>query len=366
MDELSSWWHAGQTVAVGTVVSTWNSAPRKPGAAMLVGPDRSAVGSVSGGCVESSVYELGIEALDGAPAQRVRYGVSDDDAFSVGLTCGGTIDIFIEAINKESFPDFATVVTDIENGIPVSVATIIAGEAVGQRIIVRADGHNGSFASDRLTATVVADAQELLALGTSKLCQYGAHGDRQGTAVEIFLASYAPPPHMIVFGAIDFAAAVCRIGKFLGYRVTVCDARATFATRRRFPEADEVIVDWPHRYLARTATDDRTVLCVLTHDPKFDIPLLETALDLPVAYIGAMGSRRTHMDRVQRLSELGITTTKIARLASPIGLDIGAQTPEETAISIAAEIISARAGSTGKPLRSLDGPIHQNHTPETR
>jgi xanthine dehydrogenase accessory factor len=164
---------------------------------------------------------------------------------------------------------------------------------------------------------------------------------------------------MIVFGAIDFAAAVARIGAFLGYHVTVCDARETFATSKRFPDADEVVVEWPHRYLSRTPVDERTVLCVLTHDPKFDVPLLEIALRKPVAYIGAMGSRRTNEDRLYRLKELGVTHAELARLHAPIGLDVGARTPEETAVSIAAEIIALRWGGTGTQLRRIDGPIHR-------
>jgi xanthine dehydrogenase accessory factor len=165
---------------------------------------------------------------------------------------------------------------------------------------------------------------------------------------------------MLVFGAIDFAAAVARIGSFLGYRVTVCDARSTFATAKRFPDADEVVVAWPHRYLAETETDERTVVCVLTHDPKFDVPLLEIALRTPVAYIGAMGSRRTNDDRIARLRELGMTDDDLTRLHAPIGLDTGARTPEETAVSIAAEIVAARWGGSGAQLRQIDGPIHRN------
>jgi xanthine dehydrogenase accessory factor len=165
---------------------------------------------------------------------------------------------------------------------------------------------------------------------------------------------------MIVFGAIDFAAAVARVGSFLGYRVTVCDARATFATARRFPDADEVVVEWPHRYLANTDVDGRTVLAVLTHDPKFDVPLLELALRLPVAYVGAMGSRRTNEDRLDKLREQGLTSAELARLHAPIGLDIGARTPEETAVSIAAELIGQRWGGSGRALRTVAGPIHRD------
>src|SRR3982751_4908614 len=164
--------------------------------------------------------------------------------------------------------------------------------------------------------------------------------------MRVFVASYAPKPRMLVFGAIDFAAAVARLGSFLGYRVTVCDARPVFATRSRFPQADEVVVEWPHRYLAAEAeagrVDGRTVLAVLTHDPKFDVPLLEVALRLDVAYVGAMGSRRTHRERLERLREAGLTDEDLGRLSSPVGLDLGGRTPEKTAVSIAAEIIAAR------------------------
>jgi xanthine dehydrogenase accessory factor len=186
--------------------------------------------------------------------------------------------------------------------------------------------------------------------------------------MEVFVASYAPRPRMLVFGAIDFAAAVAQQGAFLGYRVTVCDARPVFATSARFPTADEVVVAWPHRYLAAQvaagAVDARTVICVLTHDPKFDVPLLEVALRLPeVAYVGAMGSRRTHLDRLTRLREAGLSDTDLARLSSPIGLDLGGRTPEETAVSIAAEIIASRWGGAGRPLSDTSGRIHRDQVP---
>ena len=221
----------------------------------------------------------------------------------------------------------------------------------------------GSLGDDRLDDAASADALGLLAAGRSGMLRYGYHGQRRGGGVSLFVTAYATPPRMIVFGAIDFAAAVARIGAFLGYRVTVCDARPVFATARRFPEADEVVVQWPHRYLrtelAAGRLDERTVLCVLTHDPKFDVPLLELALRHPLAYVGAMGSRRTHDERHKLLSEAGLSPAQLARLASPIGLDLGGRTPEETAVSVAAQIVAARWGGTGRPLAALDGPIHQ-------
>jgi xanthine dehydrogenase accessory factor len=239
-------------------------------------------------------------------------------------------------------------------------------ELLGRALAVR---HDGSFEGELgghpdLDRAVADETRSLLDAGhtaTFDIAQDGSHCEPDLT---LFVESSVPPPRMLVFGAIDFAAALVRVGKFLGYHVTVCDARPVFATRTRFPEADDIVVDWPHRYLRRTKTDDRTVVCVLTHDAKFDVPLLETALRLPAAYIGAMGSRRTHADRDRRLREAGLTEAELTRLHSPIGLDLGARTPEETALSIAAEIVAARHGGTGLPLSDSHTPIH--HDTEAR
>jgi xanthine dehydrogenase accessory factor len=370
LDQLVEWWRAGHPVAVGTVVATFESAPRPPGAAMLVGPDGEAVGSVSGGCVEGAVYQLGEEILEsGVPALQ-RYGVSDESAFAAGLTCGGIIDIFVERVDQASYPELGQVVADVAAGRPVAVATVVAHPdpaRVGRRLVVRpldADLPTaGGLGSERADDAVADDARGLLASGRTETLEYGPDGQRRGEGMRVFVSSYAPVPRMLVFGAIDFAAAVARLGSFLGYRVTVCDARGVFATASRFPSADEVVVDWPHRYLTAEAAagriDSRTVICVLTHDPKFDVPLLEVALRLPaVAYIGAMGSRRTHDDRLKRLREAGLSDEELSRLASPIGLDLGARTPEETAVSIAAEIIALRWGGAGNRLSRQAGPIH--------
>ncbi|MFF2028353.1 XdhC family protein, partial [Streptomyces sp. NPDC058171] len=317
-------------------------------------------------CVEGAVYELATEvAATGTPVLQ-RYGISDENAFEVGLTCGGIIDIFVEPVSRDNFPELGEIVRDIENHRPVAVATVVAhpdATRVGRRLIVRPEDVSGALGSDRADSAVTDDARGLLAAGGSTVLTYGTDGQRRGEGMEVFVASYAPRPRMLVFGAIDFAAAVARQGAFMGYRVTVCDARPVFATHARFPTADEVVVDWPHRYLAGQAEagaiDGRTVICVLTHDPKFDVPLLEAALRLPdVAFIGAMGSRRTDLDRRERLREAGLTDTELDRLSSPIGLDIGARTPEETAVSIAAEIIACRWGGTGRPLAESSGRIH--------
>jgi xanthine dehydrogenase accessory factor len=369
LSDLLAWWRSGETVGMGTVVGTWRSAPRQPGAAMLVGPDDSAVGSVSGGCVESAVYALAQEVInDGHPVLQ-RYGVSDNDAFAVGLTCGGILDVFVEKVSQQTFPELADIAADIEAGRPVAVATVVEhpdATRVGRRMIIRsAEDYPvaGSLGSARADAAVADDVRGLLATGKTELLTYGPDGQRRGEGMRVFAASYAPRPRMLVFGAIDFAAAVARLGGFLGYRVTVCDARPVFATRTRFADADEVVIDWPHRYLASEVDagriDGRTVICVLTHDPKFDVPVLEIALHLPeVGYIGAMGSRKTHEERLQRLRDAGLTEAEIGRLSSPIGLDLGARTPEETAVSIAAEIIGQRWGGQGSRLTELTGRIH--------
>lgn len=363
--KLDEWWAKGETAALATVVGTYSSAPRQAGASMLIGPEGEAVGSVSGGCVEGAVYELGQEVLaEGRPLFQ-RYGVSDEDAFTVGLTCGGIIDIFVEKVNSETYAELGRIAEAIRNEAPVAVATVIAGPAdrLGTRLIVWPDHVEGGTGSTRLDDAIRDDARGLLDAGRNGQVTYGVDGQRRGEGLTVFVESFAPPPRMIVFGAIDFAAAVARMGSFLGFRVTVCDARPVFATASRFPGANEVIVEWPHRYLAAEAEagriDARTALCVLTHDPKFDVPLLEVALRLPeVGYIGAMGSRRTHDDRLERLRERGITDAEIARMSSPIGLDLGARTPEETAVSIAAEMIAQHWGGAGIRLAERDGPIH--------
>ncbi|GAA2404007.1 xanthine dehydrogenase [Catellatospora methionotrophica] len=368
LDDLFRAWTSGAVAGVATVVRTWQSAPRRPGASMLVGPGGEAVGSVSGGCVEGAVYELATEvaAAPGGRPVLQRYGVSDDDAYAIGLTCGGIIEVFVEQVSRETFPQLGDVVAAVRGGRPVAVATVVApadSPRFGRRIVVFDGAAQGTFGSARLDDAVADDARGLLAAGRTGMLHYGPDGERRGDELAVFVNAYAPPARMIVFGAIDFAAAVARIGSFMGYHVTVCDARPVFATAKRFPYADEVVVDWPHRYLAAEAAaghvDARTVLCVLTHDPKFDVPLLELALRLPVAYVGAMGSRRTHDDRVTRLREEGLTDTELARLRSPIGLDLGARTPEETAVSIAAEIVALRWGGTGAVLSEVDGPIHR-------
>ncbi len=373
LSELTSIWRAGQVGGLGTVVQTFHSAPRSPGASMLVAPEGSVSGSVSGGCVESAVYELATEVVQSGIPRLERYGVSDGDAFAIGLTCGGIINIFVEPVSRATFPDLEEVAADIAEDRAVAVATVIAHpdpQRVGRRLVVRPETVTGSLGNERADAAVTDDARGLLALGRSEIRTYGPTGERLGGGMEVFVSSYAPRPRMMIFGAIDFAAALAQQASFLGYRVTVCDARQLFATHARFPTADDVIVDWPHRYLATQAeagqVNESTAICVLAHDPKFDVPVLELALRLPrLGYVGAMGSRRTHEDRLDRLRAAGLTDSELKKLSSPIGLDLGARTPEETAVSITAEIIARRWGGGGRSLSEITGRIHHESQGES-
>lgn len=373
VDELLRWWQEGESAGLATVIATFRSAPRPPGAAMAVGPDGCVVGSVSGGCVEGAVYELAQAVVGSGRPILQRYGVSDDDAFSVGLTCGGVLDVYVEKIDRSTFPELEELSADIDAGRPVAVATVIEHPDAawqGRRLLIRPQAgeplsETGSLGSPRADDAIHDDALGLLAAGTSATLTYGVDGQRRGEGMRVFVSTFAPKPRLLVFGAIDFAAAVTRAGAMLGYHVTVCDARPVFATPARFPEADEVVIDWPHRYLRNEATagriDARTVVTVLTHDPKFDVPLLQTALRIPdIAYVGAMGSRRTHHQRLDQLRAEGLTEGELDRLHSPIGLDLGARTPEETAVSIVAEIIAGRWGGSGRRLKDITGPIHES------
>lgn len=362
-EELNRWFEEGRDFAVATVVAVDGSAPRDPGAALAVDSRGTAIGSVSGGCVEGAVYELCVQALQDGRTVRERFGYSDEDAFAVGLTCGGVIDVLITPVRTDT-PVFRAGVSAADRGEAAALARVARGpgDLLGGALLVHPDGsyEGGLGGHPDLDRTAAAQARALLDTGRTGTVEIAEDGSGCPGGVTLFVESKVPPPRMIVFGAVDFATALVRVGKFLGYHVTVCDARPVFATRVRFPEADDLVVDWPHRYLRRTPTDERTVLCVLTHDAKFDVPLLETALRLPVAFVGAMGSRRTHEDRDRRLREVGLTDGDLARLRSPIGLDLGGRTPEETALSIAAEIVAARRGGTGVPLTGSGTFIHHD------
>ena len=360
----------GHRVAVATVTRVLGSAPRTLGTSMAVTDTGAVIGSISGGCVEGDLYEAATEVLVDGRARINEYGVSDDDAFAAGLSCGGTIEVFLTELapagqrNAVSAAVLAQL-SAAHAGRAAGLAVIVAGPGTGLVLAPTDDNAPGAGLDDRAAAgpagldgdslrRIRAELRARLAAGQTALGTV----DCAGLEARVLFLVAAPPPRFLIFGAVDFAAALSAAASLLGYRVTVCDARAVFATPARFPTADEVVVAWPSDYLAGTGTDARTVICVLTHDEKFDIPLLQAALRLDVAYVGAMGSRRTHDRRMHRLRGAGLTEDELDRLHSPIGLDLGASTPEETAVSILAEVLASRTGTSGTPLRGRSGPIH--------
>ncbi|MCG7210083.1 XdhC family protein [Streptomyces arenae] len=360
-DDLHRWYGESRPFALATVVGVQGSAPLPLGTSLAVDTNGNAVGSISGGCVEGAVYDMCQRLLeDGGPAQRARFGYSDDDAFAVGLTCGGELDVLVRRIDPAAHPHLADALAAVVKGQPAAVAQVVDGpeDLLGRMVYVDDTDTDPGGLPAVLSRQVTAQAQALLHAGRTALVEVGGDAVACPDRISVLVHVHAAPPRMLIFGAIDFAAALSQAGRFLGYRVTVCDARPVFATRARFPHADEVVVDWPHRYLGQTTLDARTAVCVLTHDPKFDIPVLREVLALPVGYVGAMGSRRTHKQRMQLLREAGVSDEQLARLRSPIGLDLGARSPEETAVSVVAEILATRNQTTGLSLSDLTGPIH--------
>lgn len=387
LEDVRRWRSEGRSVALARVVGVEGSGPREPGATMAVSDDTRVAGSVSGGCVEGAVVTQATEAMAEGDVRLCTFGYSDDEAFAVGLTCGGTLRVLIQP----SIPD---VYDRLESALgleqPVALATVVSvnsevdpdgpdgdflryepdhdaslpegpGPSPGATLLVEADGTMaGTLGDPGLDRVVARDASGALSSASSSLRHYGRRGQARGREVEVFLEAFAPPPRLVIFGAVDFTAALARVGKVLGYRVTVCDARPVFATTERFPMADELVVDWPNRYLAKVADElgPRDAVCVLTHDPKFDVPAIQAALATKVGYLGAMGSRRTHEDRTRRLLDSGVSPADLERVMGPIGLDIGARTPEETAVSICAEIIALHTGRPVGSLRDRQGPIH--------
>jgi xanthine dehydrogenase accessory factor len=356
LDDLDRYRAAGTRVAVARVVHLEGSGPRLPGAAMAVTEHEEVIGSVSGGCVEGAVVVEALDVLETGARRMVSFGYSDDEAFAVGLTCGGTIHLFLEPLDLPRELEDAIRAEEL-----VALVTVVDGPHAGAKLVIRLDAAPvGTLGNPDLDRVATRDALGELAAGRSGIRHYGELGEAREGSVAVFVESFAPPPRMLVFGAVDFTAALARVAKVLGFRVTVCDAREAFATVARFPMADEVVVDWPDRLLAKVGgvLGPRDAVCVLTHDAKFDVPAVVAALATDVGYIGVMGSRRTHEDRAARLREAGVGPGGFDRLRSPIGLDIGARTPEETAISIVAEIIGRRTGRGARALSVTEGPIH--------
>lgn len=329
---LARWQAAGRRAAIATVVERRGSAPRDPGASLALNDLGEIAGSVTGGCVEPAVLREAQAVLSGEPARLREYGIADDAAFEVGLACGGTVAILVAPLDLSLVPALRAAV---EADRAVALTMAVAGQGLGAQTLVEQPA--GAVAS-------------LLAAGESALAEVGDE--------TVFVHALTPRPALYVFGAIDHAAALTRVGRLLGYRVTVCDPRAAFVTPERFPDADELVVEWPDRFLIRAPVDARTAICVLTHDERFDVPALRAAVETPAVYIGAMGSRTTTAQREERLRAAGLGDAAIGRIHAPIGLAVGARTPEEVAVAIGAEIVEATAfarrrmnGASGAPVQ---------------
>jgi xanthine dehydrogenase accessory factor len=330
LSELDRWRARGDRIAMARVVATRRSAPRPVGSKLIVSETGELAGSVSGGCVESEVVEAAREVLAGGEARLLTFGISDDLALSVGLPCGGEIDVWID----EPDPELLTQLADVARTERRAVFFVDLEDAT-ERLVL--DGDND-----------VAD--ELIRSGHSKVVEL--HGRR------LFADVFGPPPRLFVYGAVDTADALCTAARAIGWRAIVADARGRFATADRLPNADEIIVAWPEEALAQVAPDHTTAILVLTHDDKFDLPLLTGALASDAYYIGALGSRRNQERRRERLLEAGVEESELDRISGPAGLDIGAHTPAETAVSMLAEIMAVRAGRDGGRLKEASGRIH--------
>ncbi|MDO8186023.1 XdhC family protein [Conexibacter sp. JD483] len=390
---VGDWLARGRRVARAVLVAVDDSAPLPAGAAMFVTAEGEIEGSISGGCVESAVVHEATEVLDGAPPAVHSYGISDALAGTAGLTCGGTVHVFVHALDEDDAAAVAAVANAVRAGRPASLATVLDGPRAGATaaLIPGGDARDDpaiaappAFREEAaalaatparradvvargvlrgvpplLARAVARDAAGLLDQGVTTIRCYGADGATLGADLRVFIRSFAPPPRLLIFGAIDFSAALAPLARELGYAVTISDPRRQFVTAPRFARAASVHVGWPDEAFAagRDRFGPRDAILVFSHDPRLDVPALQRALATEAGYVGALGSRRTTVERNERLAAAGVTPVQLARLHAPCGLDIGGRTPEETAISILAEIVAVRAGRSSAPLRETAGSI---------
>ncbi len=341
--DLERWASRGEPFALATVVATRRSAPRPVGSKLAVSATGELAGSVSGGCVEADIAEVARSVLAGAPARLLTFGISDELALTAGLPCGGEIDVYVERGDSPALGALRRVAARNEWAARL---VVLEGRDAGSELLVLASGEHVGRASPALAA-LARDAVES-----------GRSGMVAADAARVFCDVVAPPARLLVFGAVDTAEALCRGGRALGWQTIVSDPRRRFATRRRVPSADELLVAWPEETLERVAPDRSTAVVVLTHDDRFDIPALRGALASDAFYVGALGSRRNQRRRRELLVEAGVDEWDLDRLSGPCGLDIGASSPAETAVSILAEIVARRAGRQGGPLKEARGRIH--------
>ena len=344
LPDIERWRARGERFALATVIATRRSAPRPVGAKLAISESGEMAGSVSGGCVESDVYEHACEVLDGSQPQLLSYGISDDLAFSVGLPCGGEIDVFVERAPEPLVERLLQTIATEERAV---LFTVVEGEQLGAELLVSEAGETFGEGPEGLPGRV----GELLRKGRNTLLELDEGG-------KVFAEIYGPAPRLLIIGAVDTAEALCAAAKQLGWRTIVADARGKFATKERIPSADELLVAWPQDAIDQVQPDYQTAVVVLTHDDKFDVPAIQGALATEAFYIGALGSRRNQERRRERLLEAGVEGHQFERVSGPTGLDIGADTPAETALSILGEILATRAGRDGGFLRDSKTRIH--------
>ncbi len=355
----AEWLREGRRVVGATLVERIGSAPLDPGAQMLIDDRGSIEGSVTGGCVEGALVDEAERVLSGGEARVVTYGVSDEAAAGVGLMCGGTVRVFVHEYGKDSLDRLDAVADARAAGAPVALATVIEGKRAGASMAILSDGVSGGLGvADLLDRNAERDARGQLDEGVSRIRRYGTAGEVMGSELPVYIQAFSSRPRMVIFGAIDFSAEMANVAGDVGYKVTICDAREPFLQSPRFSRNAEVVVSWPDRYLEGEELGPRDVVLVFTHDPKFDEPALISALASGAGYVGALGSRRTQKQRVERLQHAGLDAAAIDRIHAPCGLDLGARTPSETAVSVLAEVIAFRTGRSGESLGETSGPIH--------
>lgn len=339
LSDIDRWRAQGQAIALATVIQTWGSAPRGVGAKMALTPGGEIAGSVSGGCVEGAVFEAGVQTLKSGRPQLLHFGVADETAWEVGLACGGTIEVFVEPLDLALYDRLRAALVDEQ---PVTVVTVVRGpaELLGRKLVMHADGSTFGTLGEALEATALAAARAALASGQARRLTL----PQAAEPVEVFIEVNLPSPTLVIVGGVHIAIALTAIAKALGYRTVVVDPRRAFGSEVRFPHADRLIRAWPDEALAQVGLTPSTAVVMLTHDPKLDDPALKIALSSPAFYIGALGSRTTQAKRRRRLLEAGLSEAQLARLHGPIGLDLGARTPEEIALAVMAQIVAVRNG----------------------
>jgi len=353
------WLREGRRVIVALLVGIEGSAPLEPGALMLIAEDGAIEGSITGGCIEAAVVGEAKALFAGGAPHTVTYGISDELAGTVGLTCGGIVHVFIHEVSGAEV-DVETEARDaVTAGRPVAIATLLGGPQAGRKLaLVDGEVVGGLGGPALLDRSVSRDAEGMLAQGRSGIRRYGNDGATLGAELAVHIHAFALPPKMLIFGAIDFSVALARIASELGYEVTIADPRAPFLEAPRYREAARTLTAWPQDAFEQIDLGPRDAVLVFTHDPKFDVPALVGALAGKSGYIGALGSRKTTTDRERRLREAGVPADQLARVHAPCGLDIGSATPEEVAVSVLAEIIATRSGRSGEPLREGSRAIH--------